>query len=43
MIQFSGSSKNKSDMKKYLSKVFEYLKKKNIVKKFKISSEELHI
>ena len=43
MVQFSGSSKHKSEMKKYLTKVFDYLKKRDIVKRFKISSDELII
>ena len=36
---FSGPKKNRDDMKKYLENAFEYLKKKNIVKYYKISSE----
>jgi hypothetical protein len=40
MVQFNGSNKNKNDMKKYLIKVFEYLKKRHIVKRFKIAGSE---
>ena len=37
---FSGPKKNRDDMKKYLEDAFEYLKKKNIVKYYKIDSHE---
>ena len=37
---FSGPKKNRDAMKKYLENAFEYLKKKNIVKYYKITSEQ---
>ena len=37
---FSGPKKNRDAMKKYLEDAFEYLKKKNIVKYYKIESHE---
>jgi len=37
---FSGPKKNRDAMKKYLEDAFEYLKKKNIVKYYKIDSNE---
>ena len=39
MVQFQGPNKNRKDMKRYIIKVFEYLKKKDIVKKFKMTSD----
>jgi len=41
MVQFSGSNKNKGEMKRYIIKVFEYLKKKDIVKRFKITGQNI--
>uniref|UniRef100_A0A6C0E1F4 Uncharacterized protein n=1 Tax=viral metagenome TaxID=1070528 RepID=A0A6C0E1F4_9ZZZZ len=37
---FSGPKKNRDAMKKYLEDAFDYLKKKNIVKYYKIDSHE---
>ena len=39
MVVFNGPTKNRDDMKKYANKVFEYLKKKGIIRNFKISSD----
>lgn len=36
---FSGPRKNRDSIKKYLNNAFEYLKKKNIVKHYKITGE----
>ena len=38
---FSGPKKNRDALRKYLEKAFEYLKKKNIVKYYKITNEKL--
>jgi len=40
VVVFNGPKKNREEMKKYANKVFEYLKKKNIIKNFKISSDD---
>jgi hypothetical protein len=39
LIVFNGPKKNRDEMKKYTNKVFEYLKKKNLIKNFKVSSD----
>jgi hypothetical protein len=39
MVVFSGPKDQRDAMKKYLNHAFEYLKKKHIVKHFKITSE----
>ena len=39
MVVFNGPIKNRDEMKKYAIKVFEYLKRKDIIKNFKISSD----
>jgi len=41
MVTFSGTDKGRDAMKKYLSNAFEYLRKKNIVKNYKITSETI--
>jgi hypothetical protein len=38
---FTGPKKNRDAIRKYLEEAFEYLKKKNIVKYYKISSDKL--
>jgi hypothetical protein len=38
MVVFSGPKSNRDDVKKYLNKAFEFLKKKHIVKHYKITS-----
>jgi hypothetical protein len=39
---FNGPKLNREDIKKYLEKAYEYLKKKNIIKSYKISYEKLN-
>ena len=41
MVVFSGPNKNRDSMKKYLTNAFEYLRKKHIIKNFKISSQSI--
>lgn len=38
---FSGPKQNKEEIRRYLEKAFEYLKKKNIVKYYKITSHNI--
>ena len=38
---FTGPKKNRDAIRKYLEKAFEYLKKKNIVKYYKITNEKI--
>jgi hypothetical protein len=38
---FTGPKKNRDALRKYLEKAFEYLKKKNIVKYYKITNEKI--
>ena len=41
MVTFSGTDKGRDAMKKYLANAFEYLRKKHIVKSYKITSETI--
>jgi hypothetical protein len=38
---FTGPRKTRDDMKKYLNRAFEYLKQKNIIKYYKVTSESV--